>query len=333
MSIELSGYKIQEKLYESKRSVVYRGLSNGGNRAVILKILQPTQAIVAGLIIPLTENYKLAVFDVPQNSEYCFAHDRIQQAAYALIPENEKPILHHTIGQHLQQTAAAPSPDIPIFTIVNHLNLGQSQLTTVAKRQNLAALNLETGQKALQSVAYQPALDYLQQGIHLLPNDAWENQYDLALNLYNTAVLAAFLTGNYEEMERLAAMILTHGRTLLDQITAYDTKTQAYTHQNLLNEAIDAALPLLKKLGVNLPRHPNRRHLLSAILKTRLLLRGHTQESILNITTDQNKARQILLNLLSNAAKFTVIIHSPKVPGTYKRVCYSSRLGNEVPGT
>ncbi|MCP4360300.1 MAG: hypothetical protein GY796_20015 [Chloroflexi bacterium] len=28
-----------------------------------------------------------------------------------------------------------------------------------------------------------------------------------------------------------------------------------------------------------------------------------------------------------------VIIHSPKVPGTYKRVCYSSRLGNEVPGT
>lgn len=66
---------------------------------------------MAGLILPLSDTYKIPlVFSESeslnfqqQNVEvnYKFLHDRVQQAAYSLIPESEIAITHYQIGQLL----------------------------------------------------------------------------------------------------------------------------------------------------------------------------------------------------------------------------------------
>jgi predicted ATPase/signal transduction histidine kinase/tRNA A-37 threonylcarbamoyl transferase component Bud32 len=269
----------------------------GQNTAVAL-----WESIIAGLIIPLNDEYRLAVFDVPTNAAYKFAHDRIQQAAYALLDEGEKQITHRQIGNYLLQAAGSDGRDAALFTILNHLNLAQPLLTTQAERDELAALNLAAGQKAMQSAAFLPALEYLGKGIRLLNGDAaWARQYDLALALHTQAAAAANLSGQYDEMGQWTEVVIRHGRTLLDKAPVYETIIQAQTHQNRLDEALDTAVAALQQFGLKLPRHPSRRHLLPALLQTRRALRGKSPDDLLRLPRMSDPEQLAITSILARA--------------------------------
>ncbi len=260
------------------------------------------ESIVAGLITPLNDEYRLAVFDVPTNAAYKFAHDRIQQAAYALLNEGEKQATHQQIGNYLLQAAGTDKRDATIFTILNHLNLAHPLLTTQTEQDELAALNLAAGQKAMQSAAFLPALEYLDTGIRLLRGDAaWTRNYDLALALHTQAAAAANLGGQYAQMAQWAEAVIAHGRTLLDKTPTYETIIQAQTHQNQLEAALDTAVAVLQQFGLKLPRHPSRRHLLPALLQTKRLLRGKNPDDLLTLPRMTDPEQLAITSILARA--------------------------------
>ncbi|MBL1128680.1 MAG: AAA family ATPase [Chloroflexi bacterium] len=268
------------------------------------------ESIVAGLITPLNDEYRLAIFDVPTNAAYKFAHDRIQQAAYALLNEAEKQATHRQIGNYLLQAAGPDRPhdyaqgkhDTTIFTILNHLNLAQPLLKSQTEQDELAALNLAAGQKAMQSAAFLPALEYLHTGIRLLNGDtAWARCYDLALALHTQAAAAANLGGQYAEMGQWTGAVIRHGRTLLDKTPVYETIIQAQTHQNRLDEALDTAVAVLQQFGLKLPRHPSRRHLLPALLQTRRALRGKSPADLLTLPRMTDPEQLAITSILARA--------------------------------
>ncbi|MBX3057415.1 MAG: AAA family ATPase [Anaerolineae bacterium] len=260
------------------------------------------ESIVAGLITPLNDEYRLAVFDVPTNAAYKFAHDRIQQAAYALLNEAEKQAIHHQIGNYLLQAAGPDRRDATIFTTLNHLNLAHPLLANQTERDKLAALNLAAGQKAMQSAAFLPALEYLDTGIRLLGGEAaWTRNYDLALALYTQAAAAANLGGQYTQMAHWAEAVIGHGRTLLDKTPAYETIIQAQTHQNQLETALDTAVAVLQQFGLKLPRHPTRRHLLPALLQTRRALRGKKPDDLLTLPRMTDPEQLAITSILARA--------------------------------
>ena len=95
---------------------------------------------------------------------YRFLHDRVQEAAYSLIPEDLRADAHLRIGRLI---AAATPPDKReerIFEIVNQLNRGVPLVTSEAERRQIAELNLIAGQRARASSAYKSALAYLGSG-------------------------------------------------------------------------------------------------------------------------------------------------------------------------
>src|SRR4051812_19365363 len=103
---------------------------------------------------------------------YRFVHDRVQEAAYRLIPEQLRGEAHLRIGRLL---AAHTPPEKPeaIFDIVNQLNRGASLMTSMQERERLAGLNLLAGERAKASTAYVSALNYLNAGAALLAEDCW----------------------------------------------------------------------------------------------------------------------------------------------------------------
>src|SRR5262249_44468560 len=150
--------------------------------------------------------------------EYKFGHDRIQQAAYALIPDAERPAVHWRVGQSLLQHPSLPQRETKLFDIVNNLNHGRTLIRQRATQDELAAFNLAAGKKAKGAVAYQPAWNYLRVGLGLLTSppaslaqtgnssaaeDCWARQYRLSLSLYEEAAEAAYLSGEFEEAQRL----------------------------------------------------------------------------------------------------------------------------------
>ena len=145
------------------------------------------KAIEEGLLLPLDDNYKqqAKIESGDVNSRLKFQHDRIQQAAIALIEDNKKTVLHLQIGQLLWQANQSTEEWAEqLFEIVDHLNIGRQLLTTPEQQVELANLNREAGKKAKLAMAYEAAIQYFTTGIELLAADSWQTQYALTLSLY-----------------------------------------------------------------------------------------------------------------------------------------------------
>ena len=109
----------------------------------------------------------------------------MQQAAYSLIPDEQKKAMHLKIGQLLLQNTSPEERKENIFALVNQLNYGTDLLTSEVEKYELAQLNFIAGQKAKAATAHDSAVKYLQVGLGLLPKDSWESQYELTLALYD----------------------------------------------------------------------------------------------------------------------------------------------------
>jgi class 3 adenylate cyclase/GAF domain-containing protein len=258
------------------------------------------EAIAINLILPLSDAHKLIELDIVGNSsleinqpttiEYKFAHDRIQQAAYSLIPPEDKQAVHWKIGQLLLQNTSQQLREQKIFDVVNQLNFGIELITAPSERDFLAQLNLIAGKKAKVSAAYESAWNYLKLGINCLSADSWQNQYDLTLALYVEAAEAASLSGNFEEMERLASVVLQQGKTLLDKVKVYEVKIQDYTAHNKPLEAVKTALSVLTMLGIRFPKKPNKLDIIFGLMRTKIRLAGKQIEDLIGA---ENKCRLI----------------------------------------
>jgi predicted ATPase len=114
---------------------------------------------------------------------YKFIHDRVQEAAYALIPEEACADAHLKIGRLLLADTPREKRDETVFEIVNQFNRGAPLITSRDEREQLAELNLAAGKRAKGSSAYASALVYITAGAALLPEDAWKRRQDLAFEL------------------------------------------------------------------------------------------------------------------------------------------------------
>ncbi|WP_392535078.1 AAA family ATPase [Nostoc sp. C117] len=225
-------------------------------------------ALHEGLIISETEDYKLFIEDAnqlliigdekqsTQLPKYKFVHDRVQQAAYSLIPENNKQSIHLKIGKLLLKQIQTHDLEENIFSLVNQFNIAIHLITNQAESDELAAMNLIAGRRALASTAYVTAIKYLTTGIELLKDDSWERKYDLTLSLYETAAEAAYLAGKFEQIEQFVQIVLACAKTLVEKVKVYEVIIKAYAAQNRTLEAVKIALAVLKELGVYFPENP-----------------------------------------------------------------------------
>ena len=103
---------------------------------------------------------------------YRFLHDRVQQAAYSLIPAGQLAEVHLRIGRLLLKAQRAEERDEALFDVVGHLNRGAALLRSQAERDELAALNLRAGRKAKAAAAFQSAAALFAAGLSLLAPDS-----------------------------------------------------------------------------------------------------------------------------------------------------------------
>jgi predicted ATPase len=245
-------------------------------------------ALAEGLVVPLGDAYKLVDLNVQGLSdevtvEYKFAHDRIQQAAYSLIPQADTQAVHWRVGQLLLHSTPRGEQESKIFDIVNHLNLGRESIRHHSEQSELATLNLTAGKKAKAAAAYQPAFKYLQVGVELLPEDAWERQYDLALALHVEAAGAAYLSGDFQQMERLTAVVLRRAKALVDKVKAYEVMLHAYAAQNNLVEGLTVGRQVLALLGEQLPHEPGQADISHGLEETRQTLAGKRIDELIHL--------------------------------------------------
>ncbi|MBD2041890.1 AAA family ATPase [Microcoleus sp. FACHB-672] len=264
-----------------------------------------------------------------QSLEYKFVHDRIQQAAYSLIPTNTKEAVHRQIGQFLLKNTPPNKREEKIFDIVNKFNFALKLITERTEKDDLAQLNLTAGKKAKLSAAYQPALTYLQTGIELLASDSWQQQYHLTLSLYEQAAEAAYLNADFNLMNQFIEAVLSRAKTVLDKVKAYEVKIQAHVAQAKLNKAIHIALEILNLLGVKLPKQPNNLDILWGLLQAKLKIGSQPIASLVDLpvmTDPYPKAAMRILAKIAGAAYSSAPMLMPLI--VFQKIRLSIEWGN-----
>ncbi|MCL1465134.1 trifunctional serine/threonine-protein kinase/ATP-binding protein/sensor histidine kinase [Argonema galeatum] len=301
------------------------------------------KALQEGLILPISDVYKfyqennnnkLALENgntTKQLARYKFLHDRVQQAAYSLIPDRQKQATHLKIGQLLRENLSEIEQEEKLFDIVEHLNKGIKLITEPREQEILAQLNLKAGGKARNSTAYAAARTYFQTGSELLQTNCWQSQYELTLNLHIAAAEASYLNSDFDGMEQIATIVLRSAQTILDKIKIYEIQIAAKVLQSNVLEAIAIGRKALEQLGVELPTEPDRANTSSILQSLTTQLEGRQIEDLsdLPLMTDPNA--QAAMELM--AMLFSPIIQG--MPGllpllSSMMVNLSLRSGNTV---
>ncbi len=187
---------------------------------------------------------------------YTFLHDRVQEAAYGLIPEGERPAAHLRIARLLSEWIPAEEIDENIFDIVNQFDRGSELIDTPEEREQVAAFNLLAGKRAKASTAYAAALQYFTAGRALLGDDAWVRHYRLAFDLERHRAECEFMAGAFGSAEERLEAISAYAATPIDKSDIVCLSMLLYFTTGRSERAVDTGLAYLQRVGIMWSAHP-----------------------------------------------------------------------------
>ena len=187
---------------------------------------------------------------------YQFVHDRVQEAAYSLIPEERRDEAHLRIGRRLAAYIPPEQREEAIFDIVNQFNRAAALITSRDEREQVAELNLLAGKRARASAAYASALKYLVAGAALQPPDSWERQHAMSFELELHRAECEFLTGALAVSEDRLKLLSARAANTVERARAACLRVNVYTTLDQSERAVEVCLEYLAHLGVEWPPHP-----------------------------------------------------------------------------
>jgi PAS domain S-box-containing protein len=243
-----------------------------------------------------------------QESTWKFLHDRIQQAAYSLIPDEQRADVHLRIGRALLASMTADQLAEHLFDVANQLNRGAARLIDPDEKAQVATIDLHAGQKAKASAAYAAAGAYFSAAMALLDQRAWDTQYELIFSLWRERIECELLTGNFETAEQLIVGLLQRAESKVDKAAVYHLKVQFHVAKSENPQAVDSALTCLRLFGIEFPAHPTQEQVQAEYKAVWQTLNGRPIESLIDLplmTDPELQAAMQVLSVLSPPAYFT----------------------------
>lgn len=226
-----------------------------------------------------------------------FTHDRIQEAAYALLPDEQKIETHRMIGQHLlQHSDLDKEPDL-LFELVRHFQQGHAHTLPTAEKAPLIALALSAGKRAQQAGAFEAAFTHLDWGIQLVGPERWAQSYATTLELVSQIVSIGTAYRQREHLDRYIDELIQHGRTLTDQLPAWKSKILLLMGEHRMQEALDMTNRFFALTGTPQikPYHPLR--MLWEVVRLYLRLRWVKVEDLQQLPSVEDPLRRGILDL------------------------------------
>jgi len=233
---------------------------------------------------------------------YKFIHDRVQEAAYSMIPLARRAEAHLAIGRLLATNIPAETREEAIFEIVNHLNRGAALITAPDERDQVAELNLIAGRRAKASSAYTSALTYFTAGAALLPADAWgrrqELVFELELHRADCEVYASELQG----AEKRLTVLATRTVGTVQRCIVAHRLVDLYVILGAGERAAAVALECLRHVGIDWSAHPTEAEARREYERIWSLLGDRTIEDLVDLPLIQDPEARATLDVLTSLA-------------------------------
>jgi predicted ATPase len=257
--------------------------------------IQKEKDLVDALNIAVEEN----LFENLKNGFYKFSHDRIQEGSYSLIQDGvERAKLHLALGKVIWSLLNENrSLNWMLFLATDQLNRGSLLIEDEETRVEVARLNLQTAQNAINMSSFVPAFNYLSNGIRLLDQNRWDKYYELTLRLYTHATEMASCMGDINSCVKFGTEALDHATSLTDTIPIYRSLINAYGDKAQYEKAMELAFVMMSKLSEPIPKKAHMGHLLIQLFKTMRLLKRKSNEDVMSLPrmTDETKSAAMLV--------------------------------------
>jgi PAS domain S-box-containing protein len=253
------------------------------------------EAVHAGLIVRL-------------DGSYAFLHDRIREAAYALIPEGARAERHLRIGRSLLALLPAEGSTEHLFDVANQLNRAADLPIDHGEKLDFAAIDLRAGRKAKASAAFASALAYFAAGTALLDDRDWGGRYDLAFALWIERAECELLCGDLEKASRLLGELLPRAASQVDEAAVHCLNIQLHMLRSEYEQAVATSLAWLRGFGIDLAAHPTADQVRAEYDLVWLALGGRSIESLIDLpllTDPEMQAISKVFSILTISANLT----------------------------
>ena len=260
------------------------------------------RAVELGIILPASDEFRFARQDLrvsPNDGEeyVCFfAHDRLQEAAYGLLPELDRRATHLSIARLLLELQ--PGEDHDFIPLVNQYNSGIDLIEDPEERVVAAGLNRKAGGKAKKAAAYESAYHYYSMALKLLPENRWGENYEFTLEVFNDTVETAFFSGRFDLCSSLAMEVLDHAKVPEDTLQVRYILLQNATAVNDLAQVLEQGRLALGILGIRMPKRSGPHHILGSMVRARLSLRKHRIEDLIHLDDLSNGSIVFALRIM-----------------------------------
>ena len=270
-------------------------LGNAAEVAILAAALaMPEAEVHAALLEPLRQQLVEFV-----EHAYRFAHDRVQEAAYALVPNRARAAMHLQTG--LRLTAGLPPEKRRelVFEIATQMNRGATLITSPRERLQLAELNLAAGKRAKETSAFGSALTYLAAGAALSRSAGSECPHDLAFELDLHLADCEVCTGALAEAEERLGALMARSVGTIQQCAVARRRVDLHTMLGDGERAVAVALRGLRQGGIDWSAHPSRTEARAEYERFWTLLGDRTIEDILDLPLMRDPGTLATLDLLT----------------------------------
>ncbi|MGJ5818734.1 sigma 54-interacting transcriptional regulator [Paludibaculum fermentans] len=217
------------------------------------------------------------------DNSYRFLHDRVQEAAYSLIPKEQRAEAHLRIGTLLATRTPPTRLEEAIFEIVNQLNRGKHLVAPAKEREWIADLNLIAGRRAKNATAYDSALKYLRAGSALLTEETWESNYALVFAIEYLMAECELLTADMGAAEDRLSRLVQRTRNRHDFCIVTRLRLTLYTASDQSDRGVAVFLDWLREQGTVWPSHPTRDDAMPEYERIWALLGSRTIEQLVDL--------------------------------------------------
>jgi predicted ATPase/signal transduction histidine kinase len=272
----------------------------------------------AGLILRLGDAYR-------------FLHDRVQEAAYSLVPAGHRAEAHLRIGRLLLAHLSPQAIEQRIFEVVNQLNRGVALIAEARERESLCRLNVLAAKKARSSIAYGAACSHLAQAMALLPADAWSTDYEETFTLHLTRAESEYLVGQFRTADELFNLLLEKAGSNLDRARVYGLRTRLYQISGRYSDSLTVALEALQLFDVRCPDSDEalQAAFLAENQEVNVNLRGRRIAELVDAPLVSDPVVKAVIGLLVDAMPCAYVARSQVFPLlVVKALNFSLRYGN-----
>ena len=241
-------------------------LSTISGNALNTSYEQLRPALNGGYLKPLDNKYRaLSLSRIVEGSQVQstslnvglkFTHDKVQQAAYALISDFERERIHLETGRLLLKNSTEEQLQENVFELLNHFSIGYKLIDEQEEKDAITKLCLMAGRKAKDSTSYDLAVKYLNMARSLLGRGSWISRYELNFAVFSELGECEYLNNNTVRAEEYFNEVLGYAKTRFEKLQVQYVHSSLYLKEGNTAESLRIGLEAVKLYNVRFPSRP-----------------------------------------------------------------------------